>query len=132
MGKESRRIWKVKLTRGDGTVCRWTFVCTLNHARDLIKGYVQSCVYDCSWTMTDGEMMIEGKSEIHENGRDEKLSWSRKEMPMLKDNGKPSVTTRKALRDGWRCGKTHGSVWFLRQGSIPWTPSDIDTKMSDL
>lgn len=23
-------------------------------------------------------------------------------------------------------------VWFLRQGSIPWTPSDIDTKMSDL
>ena len=36
------------------------------------------------------------------------------------------------MRDGWRCGKTHGSVWFLRQGSIPWTPSDIDTKMSDL
>ena len=82
MGKENRRTWKVKLTRGDGTVCRWTFVCTLNHARDLIKGYVQSCVYDCSWTMTDGEIMIEGKSEIHENRRGEKLSWSRKEMPI--------------------------------------------------
>ena len=76
MGKENKRTWKVKLTRGDGTVCRWTFVCTLNHARDLIKGYVQSCVYDCSWTMTDG------KSEIYENVRGEKLSWSRKEMPI--------------------------------------------------
>lgn len=48
----------------------------------LEKGYVQSCVYDCSWTMTDGEIMIEGKSEIYENGRGEKLSWSRKEMPI--------------------------------------------------
>ena len=42
----------------------------------------RSCVYDCSWTMTDGEIMIEGKSEIYENVRGEKLSWSRKEMPI--------------------------------------------------
>lgn len=72
--------WKVELTRTDGTVCRWMFVCTLSHARDLIKGYVQSCVYDCFWTMTDGEVMFEGKSEINENYRGEKISWYRKKI----------------------------------------------------
>ncbi len=78
MGKENERTWKVGLIRTDGAVCRWTFVCTLSHARDLIKGYVQSCAYDCSWMMTDGEIMIEGKSEINENARGGKISWSRK------------------------------------------------------
>ena len=78
MGKGNRRTWKVKLTRSDGTVLQWTFVCTLSHARDLVKGYVQSCVYDCSWTMTDGEITIEGKSEIYEDRRGEKISWIRK------------------------------------------------------
>ncbi len=24
------------------------------------------------------------------------------------------------------CGKTHGSAWFLRRGSIPRTPSNIN------
>lgn len=80
MGKENEKTWNVELTRTDGQVCRWTFICSLSHARDLIKGYVQSCDYDCSWTMTDGEIMIEGKSEINENGRGEKISWNRKEL----------------------------------------------------
>lgn len=67
--RANERTWRVVLTRTDGVTCRWTLVGTLQHVRDVVKGYVEGCAYDCEWTMTDGEMTIEGKSETLESGR---------------------------------------------------------------
>ena len=56
-------VWAVMLTATDGRVCRWEFKgCTLTHVKDLIRGYVESCPYDCDWTIRGGGMTIRGKS----------------------------------------------------------------------
>lgn len=56
-------VWAVMLTATDGRVCRWEFWnCTLTHVKDLISGYVESCPYDCDWTIRGGGMTIRGKS----------------------------------------------------------------------
>lgn len=56
-------VWAVMLTATDGRVCRWEFWnCTLTHVKDLIRGYVESCPYDCDWTIRGGGMTIRGKS----------------------------------------------------------------------
>lgn len=67
--KKNEKTWRVVLTRTDGVTCRWTLVGTMNHVRGVVKGYVQGCEHDCEWTMTDGDVVIEGKSETMENGR---------------------------------------------------------------
>lgn len=72
--------WRVELVRADGIVCRWSFKRNLNGARDLVREYVRSCPYDCEWTMTDGEIMIEGRSETREDGRGNCISWNGKDM----------------------------------------------------
>lgn len=56
-------VWAVMLTATDSRVCRWEFwKCTLTHVKDLIRGYVESCPYDCDWTIRGGGMTIRGKS----------------------------------------------------------------------
>ena len=72
--------WRVELVRADGIVCRWSFKRNLNGARDLVREYVRSCPYDCEWTMTDGEIMIEGRSETREDGRGNHISWNGKDI----------------------------------------------------
>ena len=72
--------WRVELVRADGIVCRWSFKRNLNGVRDLVKEYVRSCPYDCEWTMTDGEIMIEGRSETREDGRGNHISWNGNDM----------------------------------------------------
>jgi len=42
--------------------------CTLTHVKDLIKGYVESCPYDCDWTIRGGGMKIQGKSRQDDYG----------------------------------------------------------------
>lgn len=56
-------VWAVMLTATDGRVCRWEFRnAPLAHIKDLIKGYVESCPYDCDWTIMGGGMKIKGQS----------------------------------------------------------------------
>lgn len=56
-------VWAVMLTATDGRVCRWEFWgCTLTHVKDLIRGYVGCCPYDCDWTIRGGGMTIKGYS----------------------------------------------------------------------
>lgn len=56
-------VWAVMLTATDGRVCRWEFRnATLAHVKDLIKGFVESCPYDCDWTIMGGGMKIKGQS----------------------------------------------------------------------
>lgn len=56
-------VWAVMLTRTDGRVCRWEFwKCTLAHVKDIVKGYVESCPYDCDWTIRGNGMKIQGRS----------------------------------------------------------------------
>mgnify|MGYP001037639686 FL=1 len=62
-------VWAVMLTATDGRVCRWEFQkCTLTHVKDIIKGYVESCPYDCDWTIRGGGMKIQGKSRQDDYG----------------------------------------------------------------
>ena len=76
----NNKEWRVELVRTDGTVCRWSLKCSLDGARDLVNGYVRSCPYDCEWTMTNGEIMIEGRSETREDGRGNHISWNSKDV----------------------------------------------------
>lgn len=56
-------VWAVMLTATDGRVCRWEFKkCTLTHVKDIVRGYVESCPYDCDWTIRGGGMKIQGRS----------------------------------------------------------------------
>ena len=60
---DQSKAWAVMLTATDGRVCRWEFRgCTLTRVKDLVRGYVESCPYDCDWTIRGGGMKIEGKS----------------------------------------------------------------------
>lgn len=53
----------VMLTATDGRVCRWMFGrCTLAHVKELIKGYVEACHYDCEWTIKGDGKTIQGRS----------------------------------------------------------------------
>ena len=63
-------VWAVMLTATDGRVCRWEFwKYTLTHVKDLIKGYVESCPYDCDWTIRGNGMKIQGKSRQNDFGK---------------------------------------------------------------
>ena len=63
-------VWAVMLTATDGRVCRWEFWnCTLVHVKDLIRGYVESCPYDCDWTIKGGGMTIRGMSRQDDFGK---------------------------------------------------------------
>lgn len=63
-------VWAVMLTATDGRVCRWEFWnCTLTHVKDLIRGYVESCPYDCDWTIRGGGMTIRGMSRQDDFGK---------------------------------------------------------------
>ena len=63
-------VWAVMLTATDGRVCRWEFWnCTLTHVRELIKGYVESCPYDCDWTIKGGGMTVRGMSRQDDFGK---------------------------------------------------------------
>ncbi len=63
-------VWAVMLTATDGRVCRWEFWnCTLTHVKDLIRGYVGSCPYDCDWTIRGGGMTIRGMSGQDDFGK---------------------------------------------------------------
>lgn len=62
-------VWAVMLTATDGRVCRWEFKkYTLAHVKDIIKGYVESCPYDCNWTIRGNAMKIQGKSRQDDYG----------------------------------------------------------------
>lgn len=62
-------MWSVLLTATDGRACHWRFWrCTLTHVKDLIKGYVESCPYDCDWTIRGGGMTIRGQSRQDDYG----------------------------------------------------------------
>lgn len=63
-------VWAVMLTATDGRECRWEFKgCTLTHVKDLIRGYVESCPYDCNWTIRGGGMTIRGMSRQDDWGK---------------------------------------------------------------
>ena len=63
-------VWAVMLTATDGRECRWEFKgCTLVHVKDLIRGYVESCPYDCDWTIKGGGMTIRGMSRQDDWGK---------------------------------------------------------------
>lgn len=63
MNEDGKKAWAVMLTATDGRACRWEFWgCTLTHVKDLVRGYVESCPYDCDWTITGGGMTIKGYS----------------------------------------------------------------------
>ena len=69
-------VWAVMLTATDGRVCRWEFKgCTLTHVKDLIRGYVESCPYDCDWTIRGGGMTIRGKSRQDDWGHTNIRAW---------------------------------------------------------
>ena len=63
-------VWAVMLTATDGRVCRWEFKgCMLTHVKDMIRGYVESCPYDCDWTIRGGGMTIRGMSRQDDWGK---------------------------------------------------------------
>lgn len=63
-------VWAVMLTATDGGVCRREFWnCTLTHVKDLIRGYVGGCPYDCDWTIRGGGMTIGGMSGQDDFGK---------------------------------------------------------------
>lgn len=63
-------VWAVMLTATDGRVCRWEFWnCTQKHVKDLVRGYVESCPYDCDWTIKGGGMTIRGMSRQNDEGK---------------------------------------------------------------
>ena len=43
--------------------------CTLAHVKDLVRGYVAGCPYDCDWTIRGGGMKIQGRSRQDDSGR---------------------------------------------------------------
>ncbi len=68
--KDPSKVWAVLLTATDGRECRWEFRgCTLTHVKDLVRGYVESCPYDCDWTIQGGGMEIQGRSRQDDYGR---------------------------------------------------------------
>ena len=45
-------VWRVELIRSDGLVCKWQFDnCSKQLAKGLVKGYIESCPYDCKYTI---------------------------------------------------------------------------------
>lgn len=66
MVKAKKGTWHVELEATDGRECYWRFEnCTLSHVRNIVKGYVESCVYDCKWTIqgiTYTAVLITGES----------------------------------------------------------------------
>lgn len=63
MNKKKESTWFVKLTATDGRVCHWRFDNhSLARVHDLVRCYVESCPYDCDWTIIGNDMKIEGQS----------------------------------------------------------------------
>lgn len=57
----NKTTWNVQLERTDGVVCKWTFEkYTLKKVKDIIKGYVECCCYDCIWKIMGDNKIIEG------------------------------------------------------------------------
>lgn len=57
-----KETWKIELTATDGRHCHWTFEnMTLHRVKDIIKGYVDSCPYDCEWVISGASARICGK-----------------------------------------------------------------------
>ena len=92
---EQTREWSVKLTASDGREYGWKFEgCTLSHVKDLVRGYVESCPYDCAWTISGGGMDLAGRSAQDDYGR-----------VVVRYTG---AGPARRLPDGWQPGKSGG------------------------